>query len=423
MDSLISLLLDGGKMYDPLALSELTKSEISERLMLLQVRKAELEQQGMKPLNPDPNEAAASAAPGEPQQAAGSVAMAASGNGLDMVNEAIYTLGEMQKTAPDEKKFVEASEELETRDITAGMSEDERRQYEGKLFEVAQAGQLNPQGGMRSVFAVNNEPSNSYLIEYVNRGDFDVSTGMYFSEDEWADMQDTLANAEEQEALNAMPAPSITPDEARDIAERFLEQMGIDYLTCERSESVVGGSSSFYGDGLRTGNLIKAYRLHYVRKLSGVPVTYTYIETTANTDGDIIWNWAYEGMTFIIDDSGIVEMKWEAPYRLRETLTDNAALLPFSHIQGVFEKMIIIGNSYYMETGADMNITEARLGLMRIYEQNNTSSGLLIPVWDFFGTLTTYSEAGEAYIQKQTGLVWLTVNAVDGTVIDRSLGY
>jgi hypothetical protein len=47
-------------------------------------------------------------------------------------------------------------------------------------------------------------------------------------------------------------------------------------------------------------------------------------------------------------------------------------------------------------------------------------------VWDFFGTLTTrYEENGEQKTNtlKDAGQVWLTINAIDGSIIDRSLGY
>jgi hypothetical protein len=101
-------------------------------------------------------------------------------------------------------------------------------------------------------------------------------------------------------------------------------------------------------------------------------------------------------------------------------------MLPFDKIKNVFEKMIIVGNSYYKEYNGDMDITEARLGLARITAQNDLKSGLLIPVWDFFGTVTTHYEEGgrgRSYTIRDTGISWLTINAIDGTVIDRSLGY
>lgn len=63
---------------------------------------------------------------------------------------------------------------------------------------------------------------------------------------------------------------------------------------------------------------------------------------------------------------------------------------------------------------------------MRIIEPNSTTSGILIPVWDFFGTATYYNENnGQTVPIKDYDLnkSYLTINAIDGSVIDRNLGY
>ena len=416
VDRLISALFDGGKLYDPNGMSELKKSEVADRLTQLRLKKAELEQQGMKPLNPveedDTGEASASS----------SEVMASQGNLLDSVNESITIYENLLKAAPEEKKLIEVTGELQPINITAGLSEEDRKSYEGKLMEKVHVAQADPKGGMSSLFVVNNEESNSYTAVYVSRGDFDTNFGLYNTSDIWYES----ANANDRAAADLLPPPSITEQEAKHTAEQFLSNMGLDYLACERSEIVTGGCSTFYGDGALAGNHVKAYRLQYVRQVSGVPITYTNVETTSATGDDFIWNWAYENMTLIINDSGIVGMRWEAPYRLKDAVTEGATLLSFDKIKNVFEKMIIVGNSYYKEYDGDMNIEEARLGLARITAQNDLKSGLLIPVWDFFGTVTTHYEEGgqsRSYTIRDTGISWLTINAIDGTVIDRSLGY
>ena len=63
----------------------------------------------------------------------------------------------------------------------------------------------------------------------------------------------------------------------------------------------------------------------------------------------------------------------------------------------------------------------------RIYEPSKDAhTGLLVPVWDFFGTRKTETEYdGESYSDTTDYPTWsyLTINAVDGSIIDRSLGY
>ena len=67
-------------------------------------------------------------------------------------------------------------------------------------------------------------------------------------------------------------------------------------------------------------------------------------------------------------------------------------------------------------------ITTVRLGLMSIREKDS-ETGLLIPVWDFLG----YSESqhGKSVTLLDTNELepFLTINAVDGSIIERGNGY
>ncbi len=414
VDRLIGVLFEPGQLYEPYRLAELTKSQISQLLAQLAVRKMELEHQGLKPLNPDtmgyePNATEA------PQPSSGS---ARNGNRLDQINASIKALEQQLDDAPQDKQLVEVTGKFQPSFVMEGLPDEERKEYEGKRIEFANMAQMNPEGGMRSLYVTNYEPYNEYRIEYINCGDFATSVEQYYAEDEWYDMVGSAGRKQ----LSDISDPVMTAAQLQETADRFLEQLGIDYLACAQNERVVGT----YGKGDREGSLYKAYRLQYVRMVQKVPVTHTYIDGVGGGDEQTIWNWAYEKMTLIVDGGGVKTMTWTAPYRLLDTVTSDTAMLPFSKIKDVFEKMILIGNSYYTQVGADMSITEVRLGLARITEQDNQTKGLLIPVWDFFGTLTThYEENGEqkSHTLKDPGLVWLTINAVDGSIIDRSVGY
>lgn len=420
VNTLIELLFDDGPLYTPESISELTKTDIIELLVRLKQKKAELEAQGMEPEKSDSIENEASAS-GNGSSSNEEVAVPSSMNQLAEVIESIEFFEQMLETAPDENTYAEATGELHAQDIS-GMSEEVRAEYEGKLFEIADVGQLNQNGGMSSLFVVNNERSNSYSIHYVNRRDYEATTGNYYSEEQWSE---TAEEAERMET-EALTFPAMTEEDAKVIADEFLNEIRLDYLDCTLVERVVGGSSVYYTGGIRSGNLIKAYRLQYVRKVKDVPLTYTNVEGSwDDTDSSNAWMWSYEKMTLIIDDSGIVEMVWEAPYELKETVTETTAMLPFSRIQDIFEKMIIVNNADHSEYGMELNITGMKLGLARITEQNNLKSGLLIPVWDFFGTATYHYGDGESesHTVIDSGESYLTINAIDGSIVDRGLGY
>ena len=67
------------------------------------------------------------------------------------------------------------------------------------------------------------------------------------------------------------------------------------------------------------------------------------------------------------------------------------------------------------------NITEARLELMRVLEQGSADNGLLIPVWNFYGTRQRSFASGNT--DETLHGIMLTINAIDGSIIDLDAGY
>ena len=63
----------------------------------------------------------------------------------------------------------------------------------------------------------------------------------------------------------------------------------------------------------------------------------------------------------------------------------------------------------------------------RIYEPStDPHTGLLVPVWDFFGSRKVEGDYdGNSYsdITDYPSWSFLSINAVDGSIIDRDLGY
>ena len=67
----------------------------------------------------------------------------------------------------------------------------------------------------------------------------------------------------------------------------------------------------------------------------------------------------------------------------------------------------------------NIDVDNVVLRYARISEADNFDSGLLVPVWDFEGTIDDgYSWEKEAMPESV-----LTINAIDGTIIDHTLGY
>ena len=109
--------------------------------------------------------------------------------------------------------------------------------------------------------------------------------------------------------------------------------------------------------------------------------------------------------------------------------TENLNLLSFSEVMKIYEKMMVVTNADNMqyENSRVYNIDRIVLGYARIYEPSTDAhTGIMIPVWDFFGSMTSESEYNgetESNTSKDPNESFLTINAVDGSIIDRNLGY
>ena len=115
------------------------------------------------------------------------------------------------------------------------------------------------------------------------------------------------------------------------------------------------------------------------------------------------------------------------PYVVDGIQTEHVKLMDFDSIIKIYEQMMEVSNAEVteFEKQRTYHITRAQLGYSRVYDPNaDNTSGILVPVWDFFGG---FDSEIDGYVRKNTGehskQSFMTINAIDGTVIDRDLGY
>lgn len=216
-------------------------------------------------------------------------------------------------------------------------------------------------------------------------------------------------------------------DEAKKLVKEKVEKMGITDLQFSNWNYAV--CKSFEGDN-SLGNFGNGYRIDYARTINGVPVTQTIADGGALEDMDsTMETWSYESLCFYVDKDGIESMTYSNPYTIGKIKTENLNLLSFSEVMKIYEKMMVVTNADNMqyENSRVYNIDRIVLGYARIYEPSTDAhTGILIPVWDFFGSMTSESEYNgetESNTSKDPNESFLTINAVDGSIIDRNLGY
>lgn len=234
------------------------------------------------------------------------------------------------------------------------------------------------------------------------------------------------------ELQNSKPMEK-SPDELKQNADTLMQELGFTDMAFSAGDIVlyenysgVAGLDGREGDGTPKK---QGYMMYYTRMVDGIPVIYTPDEGTyseMSSDSQFSPVWAYERISLTYDDEGLAAFEWMNPYEISESSNENVYLMPFSEIQKIFENMII--NKYTSDdkekSRTDMRITDVRLSYMRVREKDNLDEGKLIPVWDFFGSRDIYQDGGtEPYTEDQANMSFLTVNAMDGTIIERNRGY
>lgn len=207
----------------------------------------------------------------------------------------------------------------------------------------------------------------------------------------------------------------LTWGEAREMAETFIAEVSPDF--------------TLYWVGQASGEQTsrKAYAFLFTRVVDQIPVTYA---DNAQA-GEEIENQQYtsppdmEKITMVIDQERIVNVCWSDPWAVGDVLQENVTLMPFSSIMDIFgtiaplsiqsmenENQVMGGESNRWE------ISEIRLGYMPVLRKDDSGEWELRPVWDFIGTRIFAKEYYD-----DVGNCAMTIDAIDGTIIDRAYGY
>ena len=228
----------------------------------------------------------------------------------------------------------------------------------------------------------------------------------------------------------------ISPEEAKNLADEKVAALGLSDMELaaweyalqwkEDSDSLKNGDGGYS----RERQTNSGYRLCYTRRLSGLPITFTesYGGGLETMDSEME-TWSYERLEFYVTKDGIDRVELVNVYDIGETKTENLELLPFSEIIQTYEKMMEVQNADVLnyENYRKYHIDRITFGYSRIYEPSADSrTGLLVPVWDFFGSFETEMESdGQTYhnVNDMAYQSYMTINAVDGSVIDREFGY
>lgn len=246
-----------------------------------------------------------------------------------------------------------------------------------------------------------------------------------------------------------IPLPEASKEEAVAQGNALMQELGFDNFVLVDAQQ--------WSPQLPKDNGV--WRLYYAPSVNGFPVSGARQDTTQTHDGTVYqdcWYWCYaaseesnpdtvawelENIYLDVGRDGILSFDWTAPSTKPVVQQAQSTLLPFVEIASIADTMlpvVVIGPSEVrplveidringFETRMDVEITKVSLSLMRIRDKGSLQ-GTIVPVWDFWGTSDWYDAEPNAYGYQEKGMNYeyrpmLTLNAVDGTVVDRQLGY
>lgn len=245
-----------------------------------------------------------------------------------------------------------------------------------------------------------------------------------------------------------IPLPDASKEEAVAEGNALMQELGFDNFVLVDAQQ--------WSPQLPKDNAV--WRLYYAPSVSGFPVSGARQDITQTHDGTVYQDcqywyyaaseetnpdtvaWELENIYLDVGRDGILSFDWTAPSTKPVVRQAESTLLPFEEIASIADAMlpeVIVGpketpltqlDQYNgFDTRMDVDITKVSLSLMRIRDKGSLQ-GTIVPVWDFWGTSDWYDAEPNAYGYQEKGMNYeyqpmLTLNAVDGTVVDRQLGY
>lgn len=330
-------------------------------------------------------------------------------------------LREMLKTAPETDSPVRSDGKLTIAQV-----------LDGKTDRVVASGtQLSIHGDSGQFFSVNNNYDNTVALENTRFGRLAVQ--------KWAKMryQSSLDETQYSGIMATYSATRVSPDDPA-----FPQtQSGTAAQSPAEAAAIADGFFLSLGEDVSIRDMFLlneedqgAYLIRCTRNVQGIPAILMDDESTAlniQSEDEELPDavWANETITLVVDQTGITRFIWDSPHRIGETLVEKCTLLPFSDVMEVAVKMLpILFDEHWGHikdmTSASIRIERIEFGMVRVIRNQSIDGGLLVPAWAFYGSEPFESASlGKQNQPKKQLTRLLTINAIDGTIIDRLTGY
>lgn len=236
------------------------------------------------------------------------------------------------------------------------------------------------------------------------------------------------------EPYTGIPADKIkySYDEAKKIAIDVVKAIdGKDTNLSLSRSSICYQIGTFKGYTKETSP--QAYSFLFNRNYNGMNAKHVNYLSGVNENVNYSQRIRTEGLSIVIDDTGIIYCSWRNYSKFNEIIADNVELLNFNNVRDIYINQLVNkftwvpqGDLIPKDLKATIDIKRVELNLMTTAEKNNIEDYLIVPVWDFIGDVTydqTIKDGGGYTCSPPENVSIITINAIDGTVISREQGY
>lgn len=167
----------------------------------------------------------------------------------------------------------------------------------------------------------------------------------------------------------------------------------------------------------------EGYHFCYTPVIDGIPQPHIYTEATEiDNYGKLPYN---NRLHVIVTDSGLFQIYWTGVEAYGER--HECRLMPFEQILAVAQKLLPLTQAEHeamYEDEARVWVDRIMLSYCRVKKFDQPDEYELIPVWDFMGYTGTEANGKEWHHKgAKVNESLLTINAINGTVVDRNYGY
>lgn len=201
--------------------------------------------------------------------------------------------------------------------------------------------------------------------------------------------------------------PSITEEQAREVLDTFLAEVGIDGF-CVETVTAARCFSALYREEVSQG-----WRFELTRSY-GYYAMDTY---GAACDGGMIklddpesYNkpWYPETLYVYISENGVESVQWNSPLEIMECVNPCVELLDFEQVQENLKKLLLAGVSYIDYTEFQPKVSKLVLTVAPQQIQDDPQHAYLMPIWIAF---VDWYYLDERLLNTQV----ISINALDGS--------